>query len=140
MRSATVALVSWVLVMGAAVQPAFGQAITVFTGLPVVKISEAGTERKVEQLPREQAANLSCVVSQIAGKYYWATRANKELVAHTSGAFVTYVAVDGSGYVRAIIPSAKAAAAQMSPTETNFDYTEHLVLGLRSVTYYGTAR
>lgn len=110
---------------------------TVFSGSPSQKISEAGSERVVEQIPKDRAPGLNCVINEISGKYYWATRANKEMVRLSSGAFITYVAVDGSGYVRVIDPSAKQAAELMSPTEAKFGYVEHLLLGLRSVTYYG---
>ena len=112
----------------------------VFSGIPSVKVSEAGSERVPEAIHRDNAVNLGCVISEIGGKFYWATRGNKELVRHASGAFVTYVAIDGSGYVRIVDPSAKASAALMSPTEAKFDYVEHLLIGLRSVTYYGHAR
>lgn len=116
------------------------QSRTVFAGVPSVKVSESGTERLPETIRRDNAVNLRCVVSEIDGKYYWATRGNKEMVRHASGAFVTYVAIDGSGYVRIVDPSAKGAASLMSPTEAKFDYVEHLLVGLRSVTYYGHAQ
>ena len=117
----------------------FGQSRTVFTGLPNVKISEGGSGRLVEAVPRSQAANLQCVISEIGGKYYWATRGNKELSRNVGGAFITYTAVDGSGYVRIIDPQRKSIASSMSETEATFDYVEHALLGLRSVTYYGNA-
>lgn len=116
------------------------QSHTVFSGLPVVKVSEGGVGRAPETLTRKMAVNHACVISEIEGKYYWATRENKELIRRTSGAFTTYIAVDGSGYVRVVDPDAKHAAALMSPTEAKFDYIEHLLLGLRTVTYFGKAR
>lgn len=122
------------------VPQALAQAQTVFYGLPSMKVSEGGNERVPVVIKRDQAVNLGTVISEIGGKYYWATRGNKEMVRLASGAFVTYVAVDGSGYVRAVDPSSKAAASLMSPTEAKFDYVEHLLIGLRSVTYFGSAR
>ena len=119
--------------------PSFGQSRTVFTGVPNVKISEGGSGRLVEAVPRSQAANLQCVISEIGGKYYWATRGNKELSRNVGGAFITYIAVDGSGYVRIIDPQRKSIPSSMSETEATFDYVEHALLGLRSVTYYGNA-
>ena len=110
------------------------QSRTVFSGIPVIKVSEGGVERLPENLVRDKAVNLACVISEIGGKYYWASRENKEMVRRSSGAFVTYFAVDGSGYVRVVDPTAKAAASLMSPTEAKFDYIEHLLVGLRSVT------
>ena len=113
------------------------QTRTVFSGIPSIKVSEGGTERTAEALNRSQAANLGTVISKISGKYYWATRGNKEMVSLVSGTFVTYLALDGSGYVRVIDPNVKAETPLMSPTEAKFDYVEHLLLGLRSVSYYG---
>lgn len=84
-------------------------------------MSEGGTERLPETLAREKAVNMACVISEI-------------------GAFITFLAADGSGYVRIIKPALKGAASQMSPTEKTFDYVEHLLMGLRSITYYGTSR
>lgn len=52
-------------------------------------------------------------------------------------AFITFVALNGSGYVRVVKRDTKAAASLMSPTEERFDYVEHVMIGLRSITYYG---
>ena len=112
-------------------------ATPVFVGTPIVKISEAGIERFVEPIDQNLAPKLSLIISKISGKYYWATRENKELMRRVSGRFIAFVAEDGSGYVRITDPTAKSAASLMSPTEATFDYKEHLLLGLRSVTYFG---
>ncbi len=119
---------------------ATAQSRTVFSGIPEVKVTEVGVERTAEQLSRDKAANLGCVISAISGKYYWATRENKEMIRRSSGGFITFVAVDGSGYVRVIDAAAKPAASQMSPTEAQFDYVEHLVIGLRTISYFGRSR
>ena len=47
---------------------------------------------------------------------------------------------DGSGYIRVLDPDMKAAAALVYPSAKSFDYVEHLLAGLDSVTYYGTIR
>jgi hypothetical protein len=114
------------------------QAKPVFKGRPSVKISEGGVERVPEQITRDRAVNLECIVSQIGDSYYWASRESIELVAIESGAFITFVAVNGAGYIKMVKPEMKAAASLAGPTEKQFDYVEHLTLGLRSVTYYGT--
>lgn len=116
------------------------QVVTVFKGVPSVKVSEGGTERLPESLTREKAVNLECVISRIGDDYYWASRENTEMVRLERGAFITYLAVNGSGYVRVIAPDMKQAAALMSETEAKFDYVEHLLIGLKSVTYYGSLR
>lgn len=53
---------------------------------------------------------------------------------------MTYVAMSGAGSVRVVKSDFKQAASMMSPTEEQFDYVEHALIGLRSVTYYGTLR
>jgi hypothetical protein len=116
---------------------ALAQSRTVFDGRPSVKVSEGGIERTPETLTPEKAANLHCVISEIGGKFYWASRGNVLMAVVEAGAFTTYIAANGSGYVRVIKPADKAAASSMSATETSFDYVEHLMIGLRTITYYG---
>ena len=99
-----------------------------------------GVGRVPETFARSKAVDFACIISEIGGKYYWATRENKEMVRSTSGSFTTYSAVDGSGYVRVLDPDLKELAALMSDTEAKFDYVEHLLIGLRTVTYFGRAR
>ena len=109
-----------------------------FTGLPSVKISEGGVERFAEKIEPSKAQNISCVIREVDGKFFWVSRENKQLVKiDARGAFLIFLAVDGSGYIRIIKSELKDAASLMSTTEKSFDYIEHLLLGLRSVTYYG---
>ncbi len=113
---------------------------TVFKGRPVVKISEGGTERTPSPVPPDSAVNLECVISQIGNSYYWASRENTPMTRIDAGAFTTYLATNGAGYVRVINAEAKNAAALMGDAEAKFDYVEHALIGLRSVTYYGLRR
>jgi hypothetical protein len=116
---------------------AYAESRTIFTGTPIVKISEGGSSRIPEKLEMEKVANLKCILSKIDGQYFWASRENTKLLRVDSGAFITFVAPNGSGYVRIINPELKETASMMSETEEEFDYVEHLLIGLRSVTYYG---
>ena len=70
--------------------------------------------------------DVECVISQIGTSYYWASRQNVLLVRIDSGAFTTFVAPNGAGYIGVVKPEMKPAAALMSPTEERFDYVEHL--------------
>ena len=108
-----------------------------FTGIPSVKVTEGGIERNSEKIEQSKAISVACIVKEIDGKFFWETRGNKPLVKIDSGAFIIFLAVDGSGYIRFIKPALKEAVSVMSATEKSFDYVEHLILGLRSVTYYG---
>jgi hypothetical protein len=110
----------------------------IFTGAPSVKVTEGGVERNSENLVQARAKDAICVIMEIEGKFFWASRDNKQLVKiDTGGAFLIFLAADGSGYIRVIKKDLKEAASLMSATERTFDYVEHLLLGLRSVTYYG---
>jgi hypothetical protein len=116
------------------------QVTTVFSGRPEVKISEAGSTRVVNDIEANEGENLEVVISRIGDDYYWASRENVPMVRIDSGAFITFFAATGKGYVKVVNPGMKEAAAMMSDTERNFDYVEHMSLGLRSVTYYGKTR
>lgn len=121
--------------------PVLGQdPVTVFRGRPSIKVTGSGTEQKREPVSRDAAPNVECVISKIGDNYYWATRENVQLVPVESAAFITFVAVTGAGYVRVIKPDMKEAAGLMSETESKFDYVEHMLVGLRTVTYYGVSR
>jgi YHS domain-containing protein len=130
----------------------FAQSKAIFSGIPIVKISEGGIERFPEKISKKEAANLGCIISKIGGKYYWASRENKQMFRELSGAFIIFFAVDGAGYVKIILPEMKKIlleefkrsprlkeipGLELSETEEKFDYVEHLSFGLKSVTYYG---
>ena len=124
----------FILIIAATVH---AQSTMVFNGLPIVKISEGGVSRVPENITRDRAVNLKCIISKISGAYYWASRENAKLLRIDSGAFSTFVAENGSGYIRMVNRDLKDAASLMSETEAKYDYVEHLLIGLRSVTYYG---
>jgi hypothetical protein len=142
MKGRTLHMVNLALMLVLLCQPVYSQSVvTEFAGVPSIKISEAGIERVPAPITRQEAANLHCVISRIGEDYYWASRENKPMVRlDTGGSFITFVAIDGAGYVRITKPEDKKMAALLSETEARFDYVEHLLIGLRSVTYYGTVR
>lgn len=124
--------------------PALAEESIVFTGVPEVKISEGGVSRVPEILAKDGAIKLKCTITKLADKYYWTSRENVELIPIGSGAFITFWAVNGSGYVRVTKTEMRAELRTMGAAagdpEAKFDYVEHLLLGLKSVTYYGTAK
>jgi hypothetical protein len=130
-------MVALTLLTAAAALPTAAAPSTVFEGRPEIQITESGISRVAEKVDTKKAAGLHCVISEINGKYYWASRKNKELVKVESGPFVTYAAVDGSGFIRLIDPDRKDAAAMMSSTEAKFDYVETSFTGLVALLYYG---
>jgi hypothetical protein len=109
----------------------------VFKGRPALKTTESGLEHTQQQVPAEGAAESQCLITQVRDSYFWASRNNLQLARFEAGGYVTYIAMNGAGYVRILKPEAKAAAALLGGPEARFDYVEHLMIGLRSVTYYG---
>lgn len=124
--------------------PLFAKEVIIFTGVPEIQISEGGVNRVPESLTKDKAIKFKCTITKIDDKYYWTSRENVELIPIASGAFITYWAVNGSGYVRVISPEMKEEVKRLSAMagdpEEKFDYVEHLLLGLKSVTYYGKSK
>ncbi len=116
----------------------------IFTGIPEIKISEGGVSRAPEKLEKEKTIKFKCTITKIDNKYYWASRESIELIPIFSGAFITYWAVNGNGYIRIVKPEAssevKKLGAMAGDPEGQYDYVEHLLLGLKSVTYYGKSK
>lgn len=113
---------------------------TVFKGRPQLQITETALNRVPKQIGEAEADGFECVISKIGKRYYWASRENRELVRVVSEGFITYVAVDGSGYVRLVDPQRKSSVSLVSGTEDRFDYVEHVLTGLRSMSYFGITR
>ena len=111
----------------------------IFSGVPVLKISEGGIERTPERLKENDVLEYKCTISKIGDNYYWTTRENVLLQPVRGGAYTTFMAINGSGYVRIIPRDMKEIASIGGITEKEFDYVEHLLIGLRSITYYGRA-
>ena len=118
--------------------------LVIFTGIPEIKISEGGVSRVVDaNLTKDKAIKFKCTITKIDDKYYWTSRENVELIPIASGAFITYWAVNATGYVRIINPKMAQVVKQgdlAGDTEKKFDYVEHLLLCLSSVTYYGKSK
>lgn len=118
--------------------PVHAEEYVIFEGHPVIKISEAGNDRVVEKLKEQDSQQYVCRITEVNGKYYWLTREDVELIPIESGAYVTFFAVNGAGYVKIIAPGMKEVVS-VDPVEKEFDYIEHMTLGLKTITYYGVS-
>ena len=83
---------------------------------------------------------VTSVVQKIGDRYLWATRDNTELRRYDHGTFITYVAEDGSGYIRVFDQDMRTMFDGLNELDGVFDYLEHFPLGLTTVTYYGRLR
>ena len=133
-----------VLILVTVASPLFAKEEIIFTGIPEMKISEGATSRVAESLSKSRAMEYKCTITKIDETYYWRTRENVELIMISRGRFITFWAVEGQGYIRIVNPemrkTARKIGAMLHDPEGYFDYVEHLLLGLKSVTYYGNSR
>ncbi len=111
----------------------------VLDGVALVRISETGSNRIVETL-EEEVDEVTSVVQKFGDRYLWATRGNTELRRYDHGTFITYVAEDGSGYIRVFDQDMRTMFDGLNELDGVFDYLEHFPLGLTTVTYYGRLR
>jgi hypothetical protein len=114
------------------------QTVAEFEGTPKMGINEFGVFRAPTDLTPEEQATHKVLITKKDDKYYWTSRENRELRKFESGAFVTYWTLDGSGYVRIGNEEWKSKMRVKYP-QYNFDYVEHLTIGLGSLSYYGIA-
>jgi hypothetical protein len=131
------------LIVFSFVTPLSAQEKIVFTGIPIIKISEGGMSRLPETLSKSKVIEYKCTITKIDNKYYWTTRENIELISISTRVFITFLGVNASGYIRIVKPEMREIVKELGPMtgdpEEKFDYVEHLLLGLKSVTYYGKA-
>lgn len=127
-----------------AVSISFAEVTTEFAGLPKVQSIAVGVNAGVfKKLGSDESEKYKCIISNIDGKYYWASRENKEVKKKVSGLYIIYIAVEGSGFIKILnkefkeSPNWQAMSKMLTDTETNFDYVEVLHTGLKTVTYFG---
>jgi hypothetical protein len=115
------------------------QADVVFEGEPSVKIQITEGNTLTTTLSSAQAPTLRVKIIKVGDQYIWASRNNLPMVKTESGAYITYTAVTGAGYVRVVIPMLRKMIEAMPPAqrEKEYVYMEHLVHTLGSITYFG---
>ena len=71
--------------------------------------------------------------------YYWASRGNIQLAVTSSGIYVTYIAVNGSGYIRTVNETARTRFIEQTSNNIvgRYTYVEHISNDLTSTTIYG---
>jgi hypothetical protein len=111
----------------------------VFEGRPLIKVESSFESTESSSLDSDEAFEFAVRIVERRGKYYWATREMRELVRSESGAYITFHAVDGSGYVRVGAPLL-LELRDLLPADKRrreIGYVEHLLIQYASVTYYG---
>jgi hypothetical protein len=111
----------------------------VFEGRPVRKVESSFEAVLPSTLSADDAFKYSVRIIERNGKYYWASRDMRELLRHEAGAYITFFAVDGSGYVRIGVPVLLDLRDQLPDEQRRKEigYVEHLLTQFVSITYYG---
>lgn len=111
----------------------------VFEGLPAKKIEVSEQASATFNLTKKQSDEFKVVIARDGDNYFWVSRGNTQLVPMQSGVYITFVAVNGSGYIR-ILNNAMREMFKSLPEEEkirNYLYMEHLIHQMGSITYYG---
>lgn len=128
------------LIVLVALQWGFGGAQElVFEGFPSKRVQSNVDERRASELRVSETRELAVRITYSQGRYLWASHDNTPLIRTESGIYITYFATDGSGYIRTLNPVARETFLRQSPDGRigQVTYSEHLLSGLTSITYYG---
>jgi len=107
----------------------------IFIGIPTTKTEETETETK--RTPIEAGIESACVITKRGDTFYWASREGKVMKPTSHGFYITYNAYDGAGYLRFDNPDTVGLLGEISGEEHKTQYTEHMLLGLATITYRG---
>lgn len=137
MRSALLVLFT---VAGFAPAVVFAQDYTVvFEGRPLRKVESSFGGTLEGAVTADDAFKYSVRIVERQGKFYWASRDMLELIRRESGAYITFFAANGSGYIRINIPEMLDLRDLLPDDQRRKEigYVEHLLIQFASVTYYG---
>lgn len=111
----------------------------VFAGKPLVRVQDAGVDRNSSDVTPAQAKEFEALITQDGEDFFWASRENKLLLCLENENFITYVAIDGVGYIKIAKPHTIKLMKQQLP-DYPFTYIEHMTAGLTTYTYFGVAK
>src|SRR5690606_31125354 len=81
---------------------ASAQERAIFEGRPLLKVQVSFGNTDERRLTDNESFEFQVRIVERDGRYFWATRAMKELRRSVSGVYITYHAIDGTGYIRII--------------------------------------
>jgi len=110
-----------------------------FRGVPALKVDTSGSASLLHKIDQDNADEAVVKIVRVGDQYFWRSRGDVLMHKVSAGAFITYIAENGSGYVRVINPSLKPVLCESGKQtlDCKYSYVEHLTLMLSSVTYYG---
>ena len=112
---------------------ACGEETIVFSGYPMSKVESSSESTEQLSMTEKQLTEYRVLIVKRNGKYYWASRENKEMLYFQSGIAHWFIAPT-SGYVKIIDPSLLPGGEEAN----GYIYMEHLTLLVATITYWGT--
>lgn len=128
-----------VIVFGAISALSFGQEGIEFEGIPSTRVERRADYTSSEIITGLERQSSSVRITKSGDSYFWASRNDIPMIKISDGIYVTYLALDGSGYVRTLnqvareVYQSQALNTQIGQTM----YVEHILIGLESLTFYG---
>ena len=118
--------------------PMLGQTQLVLQGTPSKRTSSSDEGSTDETLTEAQKNEFRLLITKVGDEYIWASREQKQLVHHKSGAFHYFIDPQGGGYIKVYDQNVLPEFMRDS-TKPRFLYLEHLSLWLETTTYWGSA-
>lgn len=102
---------------------------------PTVKVESGEGATSRELLSEPDRTKYRITIIRRAGRYFWTSREDRELVHHASGAFHYFIEPRGGGYIKVF--DTHTLRESMRDPGPRFRYMEHLTLWLGTITYWG---
>ena len=98
-----------------------------FEGIPSLKIEVHEGASQTSVVPPTRAREFDVKIVRVGAAYVWASRNNLPMTRQDSGAYVTYTASNGAGYVRVLSPAMRKSRQSLpaAQREKEFVYMEH---------------
>jgi len=134
-RTVLTCLAAWFIGQGSTVWSAELE----FEGTPNVKVTLLDGKPQAASIAGLDATELRVVIVREGEKYFWRSRDDVPLIKTVSGSYITYLALNGAGYIRVLSPQMRKLRDALPPAEREKEYVymEHLISQLSSVTYLG---
>lgn len=120
---------------GAVLPDAPADSAIVLQGRPTSVVQSSDETSRHATIPDMERAKLAVVIVRKGGRYFWASRENRELERRVAGAFHYFVDRAEGGYIRVFDRS--TLPESLRPDGPQFEYIEHVPVWRSMVTYWG---
>jgi hypothetical protein len=126
-----------ILALCAAPQLVDAQERVVLRARPVSRVISEAASAKRSELPVAERDQNQLLTVERDGRYFWASREDRELQHVFSGIYHLYIDPRGGGYVK--ILDQRHLTPGFKVVGPDIQYLEHVALGLTTLTYWGSS-